>query len=195
MFIDDEAALKDGSGQGAGDFEREGVALFVGVVDAVAGLFFQHPHEGGFIDEGAEGVAFAEGFPGWFDAGGGGFDGEGAALFEGAGIGGEQAGAGDGVEVETGGVVAGADAEGEDVAEFCALVAKVEYVRGGIGGGAAVDGGGGFDPEREASGGAGSILPITTAVFLESGDGDDEEKSGGEAADDDEGSGGAAGDV
>ena len=195
MFIDDEAALENGTGESASDLDGEGVALFIGVVDAVAGLFFQHPHQGGFIDEGAEGVAFAQGFPGWLDAGGGGFDGEGTALFEGGGVGGEQAGAGDRVEVEAGGVVAGADAEGEDVAELCAVIAELEDVGGGIRGGAAVDRGGGLDPEREASRGAGALLPIAAAMFLESGDGDDEEKTGGEAADDDQRTGWAAGDV
>ena len=88
MFIDDEAALENGTGESAGDLDGKGIALFIGVVDAVAGLFFQHPHESGFIDEGAEGVAFAQGFPGWLDAWGGGFYGEGTALFEGGGVGG-----------------------------------------------------------------------------------------------------------
>jgi hypothetical protein len=123
LFIDDEAALENGTGESAGDLNGEGVALFIGVVDAVAGLFFEHPHEGGFIDEGAESVAFAQGFPCGIDAFGGGFYGEGTALFEGGGVGGKQAGAGYGVEVEAGGVVAGADAEWEDVAELCAVIA------------------------------------------------------------------------
>ena len=173
MFIDDEAALENGTGESAGDLDGKGIALFIGVVDAVAGLFFEHPHESGFIDEGAEGVAFAQGFPGWLDAWGGGFYGEGTALFEGGGVGGEQAGAGDGVKVEAGGVVASAEAEREDIAEFSALVTEIKDVGVGHRGGVAVDGGGGFDPERESSGGSGAFLPISAAMFLESGYGDD----------------------
>jgi hypothetical protein len=76
LFVHEEAALEDGACQGAGDFQREGVSLFVGIVDAVAGLLFQDPDEGGFVDEGAEGVASAQGFPRGLDAGRGGFDGE-----------------------------------------------------------------------------------------------------------------------
>ena len=107
----------------------------------------------------------------------------------------EEARAGDGVEVEAGGIVAGADAEGEDVAKLGALIAELEDVFGRIGVRAAVDGGGGLDPECEAAGAARALLPFAAAVFLERGDRDDEEESGGEAADDDQRAGRAAGTV